>query len=68
MASQKGFTGAKFYGSMSRDWLIPAAAEAKRLNLDIHGHVPAGRDLTRADYRASFGKWPFSLKGYTRQV
>ena len=42
MASEKGFTGVKFYGSMNRDWLIPAVAEAKKLNLHVHGHVPAG--------------------------
>jgi imidazolonepropionase-like amidohydrolase len=42
MASEKGFTAVKFYGSMNRDWLIPAIAEAKKLNLHIHGHVPAG--------------------------
>src|SRR5215469_11501891 len=43
MANEKGFTGVKFYGSMNRDWLIPAVAEAKKLNLHVHGHVPAGR-------------------------
>jgi len=42
MASEKGFTGVKFYGSMSQEWLIPAIAEAKKLNLHVHGHVPAG--------------------------
>jgi imidazolonepropionase-like amidohydrolase len=41
-ASEKGFTAVKFYGSMHRDWLIPAIAEAKKLNLHVHGHVPAG--------------------------
>jgi imidazolonepropionase-like amidohydrolase len=42
MASKKGFAAVKFYGSMNRDWLIPAVAEAKKLNLHVHGHVPAG--------------------------
>ena len=42
MASEKGFTAVKFYGSMNRNWLIPAIAEAKKLNLHVHGHVPAG--------------------------
>jgi len=41
MASEKGFTGVKFYGSMKREWLIPAIAEAKKRNLHVHGHVPA---------------------------
>jgi hypothetical protein len=42
VASEKGFKAVKFYGSMNRDWLIPAIAEAKKLNLHVHGHVPAG--------------------------
>jgi imidazolonepropionase-like amidohydrolase len=42
MASEKGFTAVKFYGSMQRDWLIPAIAEAKKFNLHVHGHIPAG--------------------------
>jgi imidazolonepropionase-like amidohydrolase len=42
MASEKGFAGVKFYGSMKPDWLIPAIAEAKKLGLHVHGHVPAG--------------------------
>jgi imidazolonepropionase-like amidohydrolase len=42
MASKKGFTAVKFYGSMKQDWLIPAIAEAEKLNLHVHGHVPAG--------------------------
>jgi imidazolonepropionase-like amidohydrolase len=42
MASDKGFAGVKFYGSMKRDWLIPAIAEAKKRGLHVHGHVPAG--------------------------
>jgi imidazolonepropionase-like amidohydrolase len=42
MASDKGFTGVKFYGSMKPDWLIPAIAEAKKLGLHVHGHIPAG--------------------------
>jgi imidazolonepropionase-like amidohydrolase len=42
MAKEKGFIGVKFYGSMKPDWLMPAIAEAKKLNLHVHGHVPAG--------------------------
>lgn len=42
MAKEKGFTAVKFYGSMKPEWLIPAIAEAKKLDLHVHGHVPAG--------------------------
>jgi imidazolonepropionase-like amidohydrolase len=41
MANEKGFTGVKFYGSMKPDWLRAGINEAKRLNLHVHGHVPA---------------------------
>jgi imidazolonepropionase-like amidohydrolase len=41
MAKKKGFTGVKFYGSMKPEWLVPAIAEAKKLGLHVHGHVPA---------------------------
>lgn len=40
-AKENGFTGVKFYGSMKPEWLGPAIAEAKRLGLHVHGHVPA---------------------------
>jgi cytosine/adenosine deaminase-related metal-dependent hydrolase len=52
-AKADGHTGVKFYGTMDRSWLAPAAAEARRLNLHIHGHVPAGmrpRDAIEAGY------------------
>jgi len=39
-AKENGFTGVKFYGSMQREWLEPAIAEAKRQQLHIHGHIP----------------------------
>jgi imidazolonepropionase-like amidohydrolase len=42
MAKEKGFTAVKFYGSMKPEWLTPAIAEAKKLDLHVHGHVPAG--------------------------
>jgi len=41
MAKDKGFTAVKFYGSMKPEWLIPAIAEAKKLGLHVHGHIPA---------------------------
>ncbi len=40
-ARQQGYTGVKFYTSMRREWLIPAIAEARRLGLHVHGHIPA---------------------------
>jgi hypothetical protein len=41
MAKANGFTGAKFYTSMKPDWLRAGIAEAKKLGLHVHGHVPA---------------------------
>ncbi len=37
-----GLTGVKFYTSMNPEWIAPAAAEAHRLGLNVHGHIPAG--------------------------
>ena len=37
-----GMTGVKFYTSMNPAWIPPAAAEANKLGLHVHGHVPAG--------------------------
>jgi imidazolonepropionase-like amidohydrolase len=48
-----GLWGAKFYTSMNPAWIAPAAAEAHRLGLHVHGHVPAGMrplDAVRAGY------------------
>ena len=48
-----GLWGAKFYTSMTPAWIAPAAAEAHRLGLHVHGHVPAGMrplDAVRAGY------------------
>jgi hypothetical protein len=45
--------GAKFYTSMTPEWIAPAAAEAHRLGLHVNGHVPAGMrpiDAVRAGY------------------
>lgn len=41
MAKEKGFAGVKFYTSMKPEWLWPAVAEAHRLGLHVHGHIPA---------------------------
>jgi cytosine/adenosine deaminase-related metal-dependent hydrolase len=40
-AHRQGFTGVKFYTSMRPEWLRPAVAEARRLGLHVHGHIPA---------------------------
>jgi len=48
-----GLWGVKFYTSMDPDWIAPAAAEAHKLGLHVHGHVPAGMrplDAVRAGY------------------
>jgi imidazolonepropionase-like amidohydrolase len=48
-----GLWGAKFYTSMNPAWIAPGAAEAHRLGLHVHGHVPAGMrplDAVRAGY------------------
>jgi len=36
-----GLWGVKFYTSMDPKWIAPAAAEAHKLGLHVHGHVPA---------------------------
>jgi imidazolonepropionase-like amidohydrolase len=50
---EAGLWGVKFYTSMNPAWIAPAAAEAKRLGLHVHGHVPATMrpiDAVRAGY------------------
>jgi imidazolonepropionase-like amidohydrolase len=47
-AKASGFTGIKFYGSYNPEWVAPAAAEAHRLGLHVHGHVPAGMRPSQA--------------------
>jgi len=37
-----GLTAVKFYTSMNPAWIPAAAAEAHRLGLHVHGHIPAG--------------------------
>lgn len=52
-AKADGFTGVKFYTSMKPEWLRAGVAEAKKLGLHVHGHVPATmrpRDAVAAGY------------------
>ena len=37
---EAGLWGVKFYTSMDPAWIAPAAAEAHRLGLHVHGHIP----------------------------
>jgi imidazolonepropionase-like amidohydrolase len=41
-AKRDGFIGIKFYGTFNPAWVDPAAAEAHRLGMHVHGHLPAG--------------------------
>jgi imidazolonepropionase-like amidohydrolase len=41
-AKQNGFIGVKFYGTFNPAWLQASAAEAHKLGLHVHGHIPAG--------------------------
>jgi imidazolonepropionase-like amidohydrolase len=41
-AKANGFTGIKFYGTFNPTWLPATIAEAHKLGLHVHGHVPAG--------------------------
>lgn len=41
-AKADGFTGVKFYGTFNPAWLKGSIAEAHRLGLHVHGHIPAG--------------------------
>lgn len=48
-----GLSGVKFYTSMNPAWIAPGAAEAHKLGLHVHGHIPAGMrplDAVRAGY------------------
>ena len=47
-AKAEGFTGIKFYGTYNPAWVAPAAAEAHKLGLHVHGHVPAGMKPSQA--------------------
>jgi imidazolonepropionase-like amidohydrolase len=49
-AYENDFTGVKFYDSFNAAWLPAAIAEAHRLGMHVHGHVPAGmRPLAALD-------------------
>jgi imidazolonepropionase-like amidohydrolase len=41
-AKANDFTGIKFYGTFDPSWLPAAIAEAHKLGLHVHGHIPAG--------------------------
>jgi imidazolonepropionase-like amidohydrolase len=41
-AKANGFTGVKFYGTFNPAWLRASIAEAHKLGLHVHGHIPAG--------------------------
>jgi len=41
-AKANGFVGVKFYGTLNPAWLPAAIAEAHKLGLHVHGHIPAG--------------------------
>jgi imidazolonepropionase-like amidohydrolase len=41
-AKANGFVGVKFYGTVNPAWLPAAIAEAHKLGLHVHGHIPAG--------------------------
>lgn len=43
-----GQSGVKFYGTFNPAWVAPAAAEAHRLGLHVHGHLPAGMRPSQA--------------------
>jgi imidazolonepropionase-like amidohydrolase len=47
-AKKDGFIGVKFYGTFNPAWVAPAAAEAHKLGLHVHGHVPAGMRPSQA--------------------
>jgi imidazolonepropionase-like amidohydrolase len=41
-AKAKGMKGVKFYGTFDSKWLPAAIAEAHKLGLHVHGHIPHG--------------------------
>jgi imidazolonepropionase-like amidohydrolase len=41
-AKANGFIGVKFYGTFNSAWLPAAIAEAHKLGLHVHGHIPVG--------------------------
>ena len=47
-AHEDGFIAIKFYGTFNPAWVAPTAAEAHRLGMHVHGHIPAGMRTTDA--------------------
>ncbi len=47
-AKADGFVAIKFYGTFNPEWVAATAAEAHRLGLHVHGHIPAGMRTTDA--------------------
>ncbi len=47
-AKEQGFTAIKIYGTFNPDWVKATAAEAHRLGLHVHGHLPAGMRTSQA--------------------
>jgi imidazolonepropionase-like amidohydrolase len=41
-AKANNFTGVKFYGTFNPAWLKASIAEAHKLGLHVHGHIPQG--------------------------
>jgi imidazolonepropionase-like amidohydrolase len=41
-AKANDFTGIKFYGTFDASWLPATIAEAHKLGLHVHGHIPVG--------------------------
>jgi len=41
-AKSDGFIAIKLYGTLNPDWVRATAAEAHRLGLHVHGHLPSG--------------------------
>lgn len=52
-AHAAGFSGVKLYGTLNPAFVAPIAAEAHRLGMRVHGHIPQGMrplDAVRAGY------------------
>ncbi len=47
-AKADGFLAIKFYGTFNPAWVAETAAEAHKLGLHVHGHLPAGMRPTDA--------------------
>ena len=47
-AKASSFTGIKFYGTFNPAWLPASIAEAHKLGLHVHGHIPQGIRTSKA--------------------